>query len=370
MSEKSVSTESLAVVANDSYTGKRLRIAIIGCGAIAQVHMGALKAMPEAEVVAAVDINPDRLKTMQKNWGLTRNFSDWRKMLAEVKPQAVIICTPNAVHAQPAIDSSNAKAHVMVEKPMALESNQCKKMIDAAAKNRRKLAAGFQYRFHPNSDFLVRARDGGHFGDVMFVKCQALRRRGIPNWGVFGRKELQGGGPMIDIGVHVIEMAHYVMGSPKPVAASGNVWTYLGNKKSDVASHWPNWDYKTYTVEDLAVGQIRFENGAILQIEASFVAHIEKDIWNFVVMGRNGGATWDPPAIFGDRAGTMLNSQPAYVGGKVDFAGLFSLKLRNFVDACLNNATLRAPGEAGMAVQTMLDGIYRSAAKGKEVVLD
>ena len=110
----------------------------------------------------------------------------------------------------------------------------------------------------------------------MFVKCQALRRRGIPNWGVFGQKKLQGGGPMIDIGVHVIEMAHYMMGSPEPVAAAGNTWTYMGNKKSAVVSQWPNWDYKTYTVEDLAIGQIRFDNGSILQIEASFAgAHRE-----------------------------------------------------------------------------------------------
>ena len=153
---------------------------------------------------------------------------------------------------------------------------------------------GFQYRYHPNTDFLVRAREDGRFGNVMFVKCQALRRRGIPNWGVFGQKKLQGGGPMIDIGVHVIEMAHYVMGSPKPVAAAGNTWTYLGNKKSDVVSQWPNWDYKTYTVEDLAIGQIRFDNGAILQIEASFAGHIEKDVWNFTRHGRQGRLPMGP----------------------------------------------------------------------------
>ena len=126
-------------------------------------------------------------------------------------------------------------------------------MIEAAKKAKKKLVCGFQFRFHPATQFITRARDEGQFGNVMFMKCQALRRRGIPNWGVFGRKELQGGGPMIDIGVHVIEMAHYVMGSPRPVAASGNTWTYMGDKPSQVVSMWPNWDYKTYTVEDLAM---------------------------------------------------------------------------------------------------------------------
>lgn len=173
---------------------------------------------------------------------------------------------------------------------------------------------------------------------------------------------------MIDIGVHVIEMAHYFMGSPKPIAASGNVWTYMGNKPSTVASQWPGWDYKTYTVEDLAIGQIRFDNGAILQIEASFAAHIEKDIWNFTAIGEKGGCAWDPAGIYTDRAGTMTNSHPAFVGDS-SWTYLFGAKLKNWVNGCLNNTPLTAPGEAGLAVQKILDGVYRSADAGKEVVI-
>jgi predicted dehydrogenase len=242
-------------------------------------------------------------------------------------------------------------------------------MIAAAKRARKKLAVGFQYRFHPNTQFLLRARDDGRFGKILFVKCQALRRRGIPNWGVFGQKHLQGGGPMIDIGVHVIEMAHYVMGSPTPIAAAANTWTYLGNKKSEVASMWPGWDYKTYTVEDLAIGQIRFDTGAIMQIEASFAAHIKEDVWNFSLLGEKGGCQWDPPQIFTDRAGTMINENPAFTGPRNDFAYLFDLKLRNWVDACLYNKPLAAPAEAGLAVQKILDGVYRAAAAGKEVAI-
>jgi len=202
----------------------------------------------------------------------------------------------------------------------------------------------------------------------MFVKCRALRRRGIPNWGVFGQKELQGGGPMIDIGVHVIEMAHYTIGSPRPVAASGNVWTSMGNKPSKVVSQWPGWDWRTYTVEDLAIGQIRFDNGAIMQIESSFAAHIEKDVWGFTVIGDKGGASWDPAAIFTDKAGTMVNTTPAFLP-RSDFTVLFEHKLKNFVSGCLHSTPLEAPGEAGLAVQKMIDGIYRSAAAGKDVTI-
>jgi len=365
----SVSQQSFATQEKREHAGKKLRIAIVGCGGISDLHIRTLKNMPDVDVVAGVDTRPERLEWLKNTHGISATFSDWNEMLKTVKPDAVDVCTPNGLHAQAAIDALNAGCHVETEKPMAMTPNECEKMIAAAEKNNRKLAVGFQYRFHPTTRFLLKARDEGDFGKVMFVKCQALRRRGIPNWGVFGQKDLQGGGPMIDIGVHVIEMAHYIMGSPKPVAASGNTWTYLGNKPSTVASMWPNWDYKTYTVEDLAIGQIRFDNGALLQIESSFVAHIEKDIWNFTLMGEKGGCSWDPAAVFTDRAGHMINYIPTHTGDG-SFAALFDYKLRNFVDACLYNKPLEAPGQAGLAIQKIIDGIYRSAAAGNEVKID
>jgi predicted dehydrogenase len=369
MANKSVSTESLGGPKKEKFTGKKLRLAIVGCGGVSNLHFRALADFPDVEIVAGVDINPDKLKNVQEKWGIKKVFKDWKKMLKAVKPDAVSVLTPNGVHAEPAIDAANSGCHVIVEKPMAMNPDQCQRMIDAARKAGVKLTVGFQYRYHPNSQFLMRAREDGRFGKPMFVKCQALRRRGIPNWGVFGQKHLQGGGPMIDIGVHVIEMAHYVMGSPKPVAAAGNTWTYLGDKKSDVESNWPGWDFKTYTVEDLAIGQIRFDNGAIMQIEAMFAGHIEKDVWNFTIVGDKGGCQWDPPMIFTDRAGTMVNESPAFLSPNSDFPSMFKSKLRNFVDGCLKDTPLTAPGEAGLAVQKILDGVYRAAEAKREVAI-
>ncbi|HSH96165.1 MAG TPA: Gfo/Idh/MocA family oxidoreductase [Roseimicrobium sp.] len=364
MAEKSVSTDSLGIEKEDTYAGKKFRLAFIGCGGIAQTHIAALRTMPDVEIVAGVDIDPARLKQMEEVHKFPGIYKDWKKMLKEVQPDAVSVCTPNGIHAAPTIDALNAGAHVIVEKPMAMNPQECQKMIDTAKKNKKKLTVGFQYRYHPHSQFLKKAADAGEFGDVMFVKCQALRRRGIPNWGVFGQKKLQGGGPMIDIGVHVIEMAHYVMGSPKPVAVTGNTWTFLGDKPSTTASQWPNWDYKTYTVEDLAIGHIRFENGAVLHIEASFCNHIEKDVWNFNLMGTKGGANWDPAAIYSDRNGYMLNSVPGYMGPGSDFPAMFKAKLRNFIDSATKGTPQQAPGEAGLAVQKILSGVYASAENG------
>ena len=370
MADKTVSTESLGIEAPQTYTGKKFRVAMIGCGGISQIHVAAIKTMPDVDLVAGVDIDSNRLDHFHTKWGVTALFKEWKPMLNEVRPDGVVVCTPNGIHMQPTVDSLKAGAHVIVEKPMGLSPAECQAMLDAARRNDRKLVIGFQYRYHPATQFLKRAVDEGQFGNVMFVRVQALRRRGIPNWGVFGQKQLQGGGPMIDIGVHGIEMAHYVIGSPRPVAAVGNTWTFHGNKPSNVVSQWPNWDHKTYTVEDMAIGHIRFDNGAILHIEASFVAHIEKDVWTFEVLGTKGGGRWDPPATFRDVAGTMVNSTPGFLP-EATIPELFKTKLRNWVDGATHGTPLTAPGEAGLDVQKMLDGVYRSAdAGGKEVLID
>lgn len=366
---QSVSTK---MDSKSAYKGKKLRVAIIGCGGIAQTHLQCYKDLiPEVEIVAGVDILQERLDVMEEKWGVPRSalYTDWKKMLKEIKPDAVDVCTPNGVHCAPVVDACLAGCHAMVEKPMAMTPAECSKMIAAAEKTGVKLSVGFQQRYRDVTKALITARDNGQFGDIMFVKVQALRRRGIPNWGVFGQKDLQGGGPLIDIGVHMLEAAYEFMGSPKPVAASANTWTYLGNKPSSTISMWPGWDWKTYTVEDLAVGQIRFENGAILQIESSFAAHIKQhDLQNWTAMGTKGGCSWENAEVYTDLNDLMVNTNPVYTGDN-GWQVLFGRKLRNWVEGCLKGTELDASGYDGLAVQKMLDGLYRSAAAGKEVTI-
>ncbi len=352
---------------------KQLRIAFIGAGGIATSHIKALEMIPEAEVVALADVNMKSMEEKAEAHNIPKDalYTDYKKMLAEVKPDAVNICTPNGLHAPNAIAALEAGAHVIVEKPMAMNAKEAQAMIDAAKKAGKKLVIGFQYRFDPKTQFLVSQRDAGVFGDIRFARVQALRRRGIPNWGVFGRKDLQGGGPMIDIGVHVLEMCHYVMGSPKPVAAVGMTDTYLGNHPSnEVASQWAGWDHKTYTVEDLAVGHVRFDNGAVIHIEASFAAHHQhKGLMDFQIFGTKGGAIWGDSQVFTDQNGYMVNLTPDWMPAlKNGFAGYFYEKNRNFVDHILKDEPTKAPAEHGLMVQQILDAIYASAEKGgKEV---
>ena len=368
MADNSVGTESFAVAKEEKVT-KKLRWAIVGCGGISETHLAAIKQIPQIEVVAGCDIKPERLKLMKEKYGIEATYEKWDDLLREVKPDVIDVCTPNGVHCPAVLAAVEAGCHAITEKPMAMDPAECQKMIDAAKANDRKLAVGFQQRYHPSSDFCVNARENGDLGDIMFVRVQALRRRGIPNWGVFGQKELQGGGPMIDIGVHLIESAHYCIGSPRPVSASGNCWTYIGDKPSEVVSCWPGWDWKTYTVEDLCVGQGRFENGVIMQIESAFACHIEHDVWNWQVMGTKGGYDWSSGTLFTDRDGYMLNCKAGYMPN-TQFNSLFVAKLKNFALGCLEGTPLKAPGEAGLAVQKIIDGCYRSAAAGKEVTID
>ncbi|MFA6814787.1 MAG: Gfo/Idh/MocA family oxidoreductase [Lentisphaeria bacterium] len=366
MANSAIGTESFATEAKKDIT-KKIRIALIGCGGISASHINAMKQIPEIELVAGCDINPERLLWFTEQTGITAVYENWDDMLKEENIDAVDVCTPNGVHCPAVCAALECGCHAITEKPMAMNPTECKKMIDTAKKANKLLCVGFQMRYHPAAEMFIRACEAGDIGDILYVKVHALRRRGVPNWGVFGQKDLQGGGPLIDIGVHMIEAAHYCIGEPKPISATGNCWTYIGNKSSNVVSCWPNWDHKTYTVEDLAVGHIRFENGAIMQIESSFCAHIEHDMQYFEIMGTKGGFNFDTHALYTDHAGTMFNAVPGFLPD-VSFGQLFIYKLQNFTDAILTGSPLRCPGEEGMTVQKILDGIYRSADKnGAEV---
>ena len=340
---------------------KKLRYGFIGAGGIAGAHLTELVKRDDVALVAMADVAEAPMLRHRERFGIEGMYADWTEMLAKEDLDAVSVCTPNKLHEQPTIDALNAGCHVLCEKPLAHSAAAGERMLQTANDTGQKLVIGFQYRYHPRTQFLRRAFDDGQFGNILFGRVKALRRRGIPNWGVFGRKDLQGGGPLIDIGVHVLEMTHYAMGTPRPVSASADMFTYIGDKPSDeIESMWKGWDHETYTVEDLAVGRIRFETGAVIHIEACFAAHIERNEWNFELMGDEGGGSWDPPGIFTDEHGHMVNKAPGWLGQ----GDIFRRKMHNFVDHCLYDKPSLAPGEDGLAVQRMLDALYRSAESG------
>jgi predicted dehydrogenase len=342
---------------------KKLKVGVIGAGGIANKHLSVLTERDDTEIVSICDVRPEAAAEKAEKFDIPEVYSSYKDLLKKSDVDGVSVCTPNFFHAEPTIAALKAGKHAIVEKPMAMNVREARAMVNAANKTGKVLVVGFQLRYGPSAQMIKRAIDDGKLGNILYVRCQAMRRRGIPNWGVFGRKELQGGGPMIDLGVHILECAHYVMGKPEPVAASGSCYTYAGDKKSDVLMKWPNWDHETYNVEDLAVGLVRFDNGATLVIESSFVAHIKQNVFNFQVMGEHGGANYEPPELYTDVAGTMFNLEPAFLGENKAWA----MKMGDWIDCIRTGRRPMAPGEDGLAVQKMLDGIYTSAEKGKEV---
>ena len=345
---------------------RTLRYGFIGAGGIAGAHLRDLVRRDDVELVAMADVSEAAMHRHKEQFGISGMYAEWPEMLAAEQLDAVSVCTPNKLHEQPVIDALNAGCHVLCEKPLAHSAEAGERMVAAAEANGRKLVIGFQYRYHARTQYLRQAFDAGAFGRVLYARVRAIRRRGIPNWGVFGRKELQGGGPLIDIGVHVLEMAHYAMGSPAPASATADMFTYIGNQPSNqIESAWKGWDHETYTVEDLAVGRIRFANGAVAHVEAAFACHGE-DAWNFELMGDAGGARWDPPRIYKDEHGHMVNTEPGWLSKE----SMFTRKMNNFVDHCLYDKPTLAPGTDGLAVQRMLDALYRSAEDGgREVAI-
>ena len=345
---------------------KKIRVGLIGTGGIGRRQCQTLAGIEDVEIVAGADPSEEALELFREQYEPRHTFSDYKELIGLDEIDAVTVCTPNFFHAEPTIAALEAGKDVMVEKPMAMNAEEARAMVDAAKKAGRKLVIGFQWRLGPEAQVLKRYVDSGEIGAPLFARVQALRRRGIPNWGVFGRKDLQGGGPLIDIGVHLMEFAHYLMGRPKAVGANACTFTYLGDKPSDVESQWPGWDYETYTVEDLAVGFIRFENGACMSVESSFAAHIEGTTMNVQVMGDKGGCTFSPTKVFKDEAGTMVNVEPAFVTG---YNG-FDRKMEDWIAYLRGEADTQCPGEDGLALQQMLDGLYRSAEQGGEVPIE
>ncbi len=356
-------------MARQGRTGKTLRLGFIGTGGISDLQLAQFARRRDVNLVALADISAENLAKRHAQYPQTNTYTDYKKMLATEQLDAISVCTPNRYHAAPTIAALKAGCHVLCEKPLAMTVAEGRRMRQAAEQAGKHLVVGFQYRFDPRTQYLRRAFDEGAFGNILFGRVQAMRRRGIPNWGVFGRKELSGGGALIDIGVHVLEMTHYTMGSPQPISASADMFTYLGNKPSHkVQSMWSGWDYKSYNVEDLAVGRIRFANGAVLHIECAYAAHVpDGSLMNFQILGDKAGATWEPTVINTDESGHMVDKTPAWLGA-TDFISVFNSKIDAFVEHLLHDAPCIAPVTDALMVQAMLNGLYDSAAKGgKEV---
>lgn len=354
----------------------KLKMAVIGTGGISNEHIRGYIKNPNTEVYAFCDINPERLKNMAEEYGVPseRCFTDKDEMLKALPEiDAVSVCTWNSAHAQCSIAALNAGKHVICEKPMAMNAHEAEEMLAAAKRNNKLLMIGFVRR-HGNDCKVVKDYiDTGFFGDLYYAKATYLRRNGNPG-GWFGDKSRSGGGPLIDLGVHVIDLVRYLFGNPKPVSVYGVTFQKLFNRPNVIGGK--AWESTTKgendicDVEDLASALIRFDNGAVLSVEAAFSLNIKKDEGNIELFGTKAGAKLDPQVeIFTELNDRMVNVSFAQ-DTALSFDGLFQNEINHYIDCILGKAECIAPAEDGVEMMKILDAVYESARTGHEVVLN
>lgn len=356
---------------------KSLRIAMIGAGNIANTHLKAYQNIPEAKIVALCDIDPVRLDMTRQKFNIPTEhcYTDVATMLANEKElDAADVCVWNVNHAACTIAALRAGLHVICEKPMAYNAAQAEEMQREAQKAGKLLMIGFVLRFSRENAVVVDLIKNGSLGDIYYSKATYLRRHGNPG-GWFGNKALSGGGPVIDLGVHVIDQTRYLMGSPKPVSVYAMVSHRLGNRpeiKNSVG--WRPLGagaQDVCNVEDFGTALIRYDNGAVTLLETSYDFNGET-VSKKELYGTKGGISLagKNPKLYTDVGGYLADTEISLdgIGGKGDgFEDMFTRELSHFVDCALNGTPCIATPEDGIWVMKILDAIYESGRLGHEV---
>ncbi len=352
---------------------KKLKIGVIGVGNISSTHIEGYLNNSDCELYAFCDINEKTLKAKGEKYGVKRLYTDHKKMLEELPElDAVSVCTWNNAHAECSIDALNAGKHVFCEKPMAMSEAQALEMKKAAEKAGKVLGIGFVRRHGKDA---VLARDlieNGKAGEIYYGKATYIRRNGNPG-GWFGNKALSGGGPLIDLGVHVIDLAKYIAGNPKAVSVFGATFTKLYNrielkdKKAYVSADYRGKD-DICDVEDLATAMIRFDNGFVLSVETSYSLNVGQDEGKVELFGTKGGIKIAPSLTFyteyeGRLADISFPGATAFDGSE------YALEIDNFISAIKTGTPLVADADDGIELMKILDAIYESARTGHEVIL-
>ena len=342
---------------------KKLRMGVVGLG-MGMGHARGYQSHPAAELVAVCDADAARLAHQATELGIEQTYDDAARMFAQAGLDAVSIAVPNKFHAPLTIAALKSGLHVLCEKPMARTAAEAERMLKAARAARKNLMINFSFRFSDMSYALKDQVDAGVIGDIYFGRTVWHRRRGIPQLGGwFGIKEMSGGGPLIDLGVHRLDLALWLMGYPEPVAVSGSTYDPIARQRA-------RKERKAYDVEDVACGLIKFANGATLILEASWALNIKENEHMITSLyGTKGGLVQrNVEGGYGFEAEMYTAEGDSHFTKKLDRRDESAPEAyHEFVNSILENRQPIATGEDGLKVMKILDGIYKSAATGKEV---
>ncbi|MEK3910704.1 Gfo/Idh/MocA family protein [Paenibacillus sp. FSL H7-0331] len=356
-----------------------VKVGIIGCGGIANgKHLPSLSKLGTVELVAFCDIVVEKAHEAAKQYGVAgaKVYEDYTELLKDGSIDVIHVCTPNDSHAEISIAALESGKHVMCEKPMAKTAADARRMVEVAKRTGKKLTVGYNNRFRPDSLYLKQVASNGDLGDIYFAKAHAIRRRAVPTWGVFLDEEKQGGGPLIDIGTHALDLTLWVMDNYEPKAVLGTTFHKL-SQKENAANAWGSWDPKKFTVEDSAFGMITMKNGATIILESSWALNtLDVKEAKCTLSGTEGGADMEDGLRLNGEKHSRLYKNQIELGTKgVDFydgkqESMQDTELRLWIDAVINDTQPIVTPEQACVVSEILEAIYESAKTGKAIYFE
>ncbi|MBO5755539.1 MAG: Gfo/Idh/MocA family oxidoreductase [Clostridia bacterium] len=372
---------------NTAYS-RRLRVAIIGCGSIANSHCGSYLRQPDADIVALCDLVPERTREFAEKHGLQNVafYTDYKEMLAKENLDCVSVCTYNSQHAPCTIAALDAGVNVIVEKPLCVTMDEAKAMMEAEKRSGKVLSIGFQPRFNDNMKKIKEIVKSGTLGDIYYIQTGGGRRRGIPvgHECSFIKEETAGLGALGDIGCYSLDLVLNALDYPKPLTVTGYTSAFFGKSPSHYASHrmaygGVRYDEKMadiFSVDDFAAGLIRLEGGIVLDFRIAWAMNINTP-GDTIILGTKGGLRipstdcWNgsldaPMTIYHEVGGSQVETVIPLLPNN----DLWYPKLRSFLDA------VQSGGESPVSIkqivrnQAILDGIVRSAKLGREIEIE
>lgn len=346
---------------------KKINVGIIGCGEIAfSKHMPGLSKLKGVQMTAFCNRSIEKAESAAAEFGadVSKVYKDYHKLLQNEKIDLVHVCTPNNSHAKISTAALEAGKDVMCEKPMALNYEEAQKMYETAEKNGRKLSVSYQNRFKAENQLFKEVVESGKLGKIYYAKSLALRRRGVPTWGYFLDKEIQGGGPLIDIGTHSLDLTLWLLDNYQPKIVLANVFNEMKDESS-AANYFGPWEQDEFEVEDSAVAHLIMEDGTSIMLETSWALNTpeEHDI-KTVLSGRKAGAdNFNGLRINGEKDGRLFREEISTANSENEDPG--DIEMRLWIEAVREDKAPPVKAREALVVAQILDGIYKSAANGE-----
>lgn len=355
---------------------RKLNIGIIGCG-VGILHLEGFADDPRANIVAIAGLDDDRCRQLAAKFNIPKVYRDYQDLLTDPEIEAVTVAVPNVLHLPVSLAAFQAGKHVMVEKPLARTTDEGQAILDAAREAGRVLGVIFNRRGRHDAQIVKREYERGAFGHVYHAKAFWMRRSGIPGLGTwFTSKEMAGGGPLIDLGIHVLDLTLWILGNPRPVRVSAATYAALGPRGRGQwrGGRFPFNPDRPYDVEDFATALIRFQDGMTLQLDASWAAYTgHGDEFGLSLLGNDGGAeihSKDYAQVGTLRLYGEIDGAPTITEPKLIEKPGHAEVLQHFVDSVLDGVPMSPSGQEGLDRVRLIEAIYRSAELGREVEVE